>query len=485
LLIIFQEFGLGFFDGISGLVTQPLEGAKNEGATGFIKGFGRGISGLVVKPAAGIYALPGYAMKGVYKEIQKQFGASVNNYIIAARTAQGWEAWLETDKEFQMELVHRYLKVYEEAKKRKNVGEDQYDAVTEFMEKKKEKRRERWAKAMSAYKNKKKELVDGIHSHCPANCAIPSHKHRQSHSTSDLLAATSTQGEDVTTMHGAVDAVMQPSASVSGSHLEHARTFPQPGPSSRHEDDDKELHRDLEEAIRQSVQESSTGDTEEDRAIQRALRASIAELHRPDTVDTHETPVEEDEETQLRLALQQSMIHDHMKDRPSKSATADPEVLHIAGNHDDDHVDGDETPPAIPPMSPERFRTKDASTVSGVEVGAGSNEDEDLKKAIEESKKLHTADGVDDDGDIEKAIEESKKLHSAASAGDDGDIEKAMAESKRLEEEHEKAKKEEEIVLEYIKKQSLAEEEHRKRIAQGRETGGESSAAGGGTAPAS
>ena len=48
-----QGFGLGFYDGITGLVTQPLEGAKREGFSGLAKGFGKGIGGLVFKPGAG------------------------------------------------------------------------------------------------------------------------------------------------------------------------------------------------------------------------------------------------------------------------------------------------------------------------------------------------------------------------------------------------------------------------------------------------
>jgi hypothetical protein len=41
------------YDGISGLVTQPLEGAKKGGFGGFVKGFGKGIGGVVLKPSAG------------------------------------------------------------------------------------------------------------------------------------------------------------------------------------------------------------------------------------------------------------------------------------------------------------------------------------------------------------------------------------------------------------------------------------------------
>lgn len=41
------------YDGISGLVTQPMNGAKKEGAAGLVKGIGKGIGGLVLKPGAG------------------------------------------------------------------------------------------------------------------------------------------------------------------------------------------------------------------------------------------------------------------------------------------------------------------------------------------------------------------------------------------------------------------------------------------------
>lgn len=50
-----KELGLGLFDGIAGLVTQPLRGAEKEGAAGLVKGFGKGIGGLVAKPAAGTF----------------------------------------------------------------------------------------------------------------------------------------------------------------------------------------------------------------------------------------------------------------------------------------------------------------------------------------------------------------------------------------------------------------------------------------------
>lgn len=48
-----KEFGYGMYDGITGLVTQPMAGAKKEGFAGFLKGFGKGIGGIALKPGAG------------------------------------------------------------------------------------------------------------------------------------------------------------------------------------------------------------------------------------------------------------------------------------------------------------------------------------------------------------------------------------------------------------------------------------------------
>ncbi|CAG0886786.1 unnamed protein product, partial [Cyprideis torosa] len=50
----FKELQGGFYSGVTGIVTKPLEGARTEGVGGFLKGVGRGVVGLVVRPAAGV-----------------------------------------------------------------------------------------------------------------------------------------------------------------------------------------------------------------------------------------------------------------------------------------------------------------------------------------------------------------------------------------------------------------------------------------------
>jgi hypothetical protein len=48
-----KELGFGVYDAVTGLVTQPYHGAKEEGPLGFLKGAGKGIGGLLLKPEAG------------------------------------------------------------------------------------------------------------------------------------------------------------------------------------------------------------------------------------------------------------------------------------------------------------------------------------------------------------------------------------------------------------------------------------------------
>ena len=44
----------GFVDGITAVVKKPIQGAKQDGASGFFKGLGKGFIGLVTRPTGGI-----------------------------------------------------------------------------------------------------------------------------------------------------------------------------------------------------------------------------------------------------------------------------------------------------------------------------------------------------------------------------------------------------------------------------------------------
>ena len=59
-------------------------------------------------PQTAFWSVPGYTFKGIYKELRKTHGHSVQNYIIAARTAQGFDEWnLATEAE-RLSVVTRW-----------------------------------------------------------------------------------------------------------------------------------------------------------------------------------------------------------------------------------------------------------------------------------------------------------------------------------------------------------------------------------------
>lgn len=89
-----REFGFGWYDGITGLVTQPWKGAQKEGASGFVKGIGKGVGGFIAKPGAAVLGILSHTMQGVSKEVQKLFGNEVHSYITASRVAQGHDLWI-------------------------------------------------------------------------------------------------------------------------------------------------------------------------------------------------------------------------------------------------------------------------------------------------------------------------------------------------------------------------------------------------------
>jgi len=67
------SFGKGIFDGVTGVVAQPVKGAMQDGAKGFGMGLGRGLAGLVVKPVAGTLDL----VTGSIQEVSELAGRTI------------------------------------------------------------------------------------------------------------------------------------------------------------------------------------------------------------------------------------------------------------------------------------------------------------------------------------------------------------------------------------------------------------------------
>eukprot|EP01012_Entosiphon_sulcatum_P033873 TRINITY_DN428_c0_g1_i2.p1 TRINITY_DN428_c0_g1~~TRINITY_DN428_c0_g1_i2.p1 ORF type:complete len:2501 (+),score=328.37 TRINITY_DN428_c0_g1_i2:171-7673(+) len=60
-----EALGRGLYGGITGVVMRPMEGAREGGALGFMKGAGKGVVGLVVKPVTGLVDLAAKATQGL------------------------------------------------------------------------------------------------------------------------------------------------------------------------------------------------------------------------------------------------------------------------------------------------------------------------------------------------------------------------------------------------------------------------------------
>jgi hypothetical protein len=82
-----QGFAFGVYDSVSGMVTQPYNGARDNGAVGFIKGVGLGLPGFVLKDLAAIFGPFGYTLKGIHKELLRS--KQPTNFIRKARILEG------------------------------------------------------------------------------------------------------------------------------------------------------------------------------------------------------------------------------------------------------------------------------------------------------------------------------------------------------------------------------------------------------------
>ncbi|KAL2429980.1 Sterol 3-beta-glucosyltransferase UGT80B1 [Exophiala dermatitidis] len=118
-----KEFGYGWYDGVTGLVTQPWNGAQKDGAGGFVKGIGKGVAGFATKPFAGFSGILGHTMKGVQKEVQRIFGGKVQNYIVASRVAQGYEEWLQSSDAEKQDVIVRWKLIQKHLKGKSNPDE--------------------------------------------------------------------------------------------------------------------------------------------------------------------------------------------------------------------------------------------------------------------------------------------------------------------------------------------------------------------------
>ena len=324
-----------------------------------------------------VFGLPAYTFKGIYKELQKHHGSTVQNYIIAARTAQGFDEWNSSSQAERVDVIRQWQAIQLElAQEKHQLKHEKAPSSYRFLKTRHMNFDER-RKLANVRKKQKPDPKTGV----------------------PKLAETNAAGLDAP--------------------LRHAHTYPRP--SSRGSEDTE-----FEEAIQQSIAATSKGNPEEDAAIERAIRASVLELQRASK--------EGDDEEALRRAVQASVVEvNRAGDDNHRAASGHSEQLEAAL-----HQSIQQRP------LPSRTRTEIAD-LDFDDSGVDTDDDENIKAAIESSKTLPPSEHLDTD--FERALTESKKMHeeSTQSLG--------------------RAQTEEEIVIEYVKRQSLAEATYKKSTA--------------------
>lgn len=388
-----KEFGLGMFDGISGLVTQPLRGAEKEGAAGLMKGFGKGLGGLVLKGGAAVWSVPAYAMKGIDVEIRNRFSRSSINYIITSRVLEGKEQLLSASAEEQKDIIIRWrarrdeLKGFYTLKKKERKSADNLATAADDPYGLQDKEDEAAGPPKTGWLHTRNMSLE---------------ERRALHARKDAWK-----------MKQQVDQA-QAQQSSGGNALE---------------------YEEFERAIRESVRQTSKGDKEEDAKVEQAIRASVLEMRRiAEQSRDFKAPIPEDEGRHEERAAERHAALAAMG--------ADQDLTNVT----------DEEYQALIEEAVRQSLIHHGELQQREEV-AHAVDDDELRRVIEESKAAATPRaGEDDDEAIRRAMEESERAHR----------------------EHvEREKTEEEIVLEFVKKQSLAEEEFRRQKAKGKAVAGD------------
>ncbi|KAH8658296.1 hypothetical protein BX600DRAFT_384295 [Xylariales sp. PMI_506] len=104
-----QEFVLGLWDAVGGLAMRPYEGVKAEGwGKGLGKGLVRAGGGFGYGIGAAIFALPGYSLKGIEKELSKYHLTKLKAEIHLIRLRQALDEFVAADDAQKEEVLSRW-----------------------------------------------------------------------------------------------------------------------------------------------------------------------------------------------------------------------------------------------------------------------------------------------------------------------------------------------------------------------------------------
>lgn len=361
----------------------------------------------MLKSGAGVWGIPGYAMKGIHREILKLGTKDLTGYIETARAAQGLHELRECE-ELQQYIVERWNGLKASSSK---------------------KRPGTWNTRMRSWPNaedEKKKLVD-----------MRSYNDRETMDDEDL--------------HRAIRASLASSS--------HPSAFSKPGTIESGFSDSL----DRKEA-------PLPRDYNEDAALHHAVRASMTEYGGDFDIKSASALQEPQEDPELAAAIRMSMIDspkaksfDSPWRKPVPSASSEPRAgLAI----DADSIYDQELMRRIDELTkPASTAPGSAPPNYSAPVGAEDADefdDLDLRRAIEESRKQQPQ-------QIASPPPPPPPPPTTHNDGDDDELARAVRESLRLEEEKWlKLEEEERVVLEYVARASREEQERERAARAGR-----------------
>lgn len=141
-----DELVYGVADGVSGIVTQPIRGAKERGVMGAVRGVGFGIGGFVLKDIAALLGPGAYFMKGLDAEYMKKYQPTT--FIRRARIAQGQEELQKLEHDTRVTDIREAEGINTKTKENRDEVEDNVTM--------------RWAALRQAIAEEKKHNKQGI-----------------------------------------------------------------------------------------------------------------------------------------------------------------------------------------------------------------------------------------------------------------------------------------------------------------------------------
>lgn len=350
-------------------------------------------------------------MKGLHAEVRAKFHRSVENYIIVSRILQGQADLREASVQEQNDIVARF--------------KSDQDAQ----------------KGLAVLKAKEKERVTAgpSASQAPPGAAVEE--------TEDLgpipdsppkTGFWQTKGlslDERKKRHALKDAwKKKKAAEAAGTSVSSSATSNPSQASASLEPEDEEMER----AIRESVAQTSHGDPVEDAQIERQIRASVVEMRRIAAENRAR-----DQGTGVGDWKQTAGEPPQLPNR-GKGASMPAEV----GVPED--ITDEEFEAFVAEAARRSLMTQQSRDVGEEQHGVTITvDDEALRQALEESRRIASTAGTGQnealDDDLQRAMEESEKAHQEYLARQGTE------------------RSEEEIIMEYVKKQSLAEEEFRRK----------------------